>query len=92
MKIEVLYFADLKDIAGLDKEIFEINRDLKDLINKITEKYPAIKSLIIEDNTEDMKKSIQIAINDEIVKNNESLSLPLSEGDRLALLLPLSGG
>jgi MoaD family protein len=92
MKIEVLYFADIKDITGKDKEIYEVNQNLKDLIELMFNKYNSIKKLLWEDNKNTLKKSIRIAINDEIVSNNDLLNLNLSEGDKLAFLLPLSGG
>ncbi len=93
MKIEVLYFADFKDIIGKDKEIYELNdSSLKDFVNLLFNKYPSIKDLIWEDYTDNIKRSVKIAINDEIVFSEKLLNIKLSEGDRLAFILPISGG
>ena len=39
-----------------------------------------------------LKEIISLAINDRITHEKEKLSLELSEGDRIAFLLPVSGG
>ena len=93
MKIEVLYFADIKDIIGKDNEIYELNNSsLKDFVNLLLHKYPLIKDLIWEEYKDNIKRSVKIAINDEIVFSEKLLNIELSEGDRLAFILPISGG
>ena len=92
MKVEVLYFADLKDITGKDKEICEINDNLKNLIDLLFNKYKLIKKSIWDENSDYLKNSVRLAINDEIVNHQNLLTHPLSDGDRVAFLLPLSGG
>ncbi len=93
MKVQVLYFADLKDITGKDKESFALNNNkLIDVVDLLFEKYQAIKKLIWNENNSSLKEIISIAINDRIVHEKEKLSIDLSEGDRIAFLLPVSGG
>jgi MoaD family protein len=93
MKIEVLYFADLKDITGKEKENFILtNNKLNDVLDLLFEKYQAIKNLIWNENNSSLKEIISIVINDCIIHEKEKLSIELSEGDRIAFLLPVSGG
>lgn len=93
MKVTVLYFADFKDIAGLDKENYDLDKnELIDLINLIFEKYSLFKSLIWDAINQTLKTTISIAINDKLIKKKDILSIKLSDGDKIALLLPFSGG
>ena len=92
MNIEVLYFADFKDIVGKDKEICNIENNLKDLIDLLIDKYQPIKKLIWDEKINNFKSSIKLAINDKLIIQENLLKLPLSEGDRVAFLMPLSGG
>ena len=93
MKVEILYFAELKEITGKDKESFSLNDSkLLELINALFIKYDSIKKLIWEENKKKLKKNVSIVLNDEIVNHNNKLSIKLSEGDKIAFLLPLSGG
>ena len=93
MKVEVLYFAELKEITGKDKESFSLNDSkLLELINALFIKYDSIKKLIWEENKNNLKKNVSIVLNDEIVNHNNKLSIKLSEGDKIAFLLPISGG
>ncbi len=92
MKVEVLFFADLKDITGKDKETCEISHNLKDLIELLFDKYVLIKNLIWDENSNYFKTSIRLAKNNEIINEEDLMNLPLSDGDKIAFLLPLSGG
>jgi len=93
LAIEVLYFADFKDITGKDKENFSLNNsNLLELVNVLFEKYNLIKELIWDNQANKLKTNVSIAINDEIAKNLDHLSIVLSDGDRVAFLLPISGG
>ena len=93
MKIEVLYFADLKDITGKDKEVLFLNQNkVIEIVNLLFEKYPSIKEIIWDENRSSMREIISLAINDTIIHEKDKLSIELSEGDRIAILLPVSGG
>ena len=93
MKVTVLYFADFKDITRLDKENYDLDKnELKDLINLIFEKYSLFKALIWDDINQTLKPTISIAINDKLIKKKDNLSIKLFDDDRIAILLPFSGG
>ena len=92
MKIEVLYFAEFKDITGKEKEVCDIKDNLKDLLDLLFNKYNPVKKLLWDETSNYFKNSIRLAINDEITNQEDLLNIPLSDGDRVAFLLPLSGG
>ncbi len=93
MKVQVLYFADFKDITGKDKKSFDLNKkNLTELVNLLLEKYEPIKNLIWDDKNQSLKRIISIAINDNLVQKKNQLSVSLSDGDKVAFLLPISGG
>ncbi len=91
--MEVLYFADFKDITGKNKEKLSLDGfNILELINLLFKKYNLIKNLIWEEKSNNLKDTIKIAINDNLVDDNDILDFKLSNGDRIAFLLPLSGG
>lgn len=93
MKVQVLYFADFKDITGKDKEYFDLNNNgLTELVNLISEKYESFKALIWDEKNKSLKSIISLAVNDTLVNKKEQVLLSLSDGDKVAFLLPVSGG
>ncbi|MFX1387642.1 MAG: MoaD/ThiS family protein [Promethearchaeota archaeon] len=93
MKVQVLYFADFKDITGKDKEYFDLKKNgLIELVYLLLEKYELFKNLIWDEENQSLKSIISLAVNDNLVNKKKQLSLSFSEGDRVAFLLPVSGG
>jgi len=93
LDIEVLYFAEFKDITGKDSEKFNLsNPGILDLVNLLFEKYNSIKNLIWDENLNRLKLDVSIAINNEITSKKDDLTSELSNGDKIAFLLPISGG
>ena len=93
MDIELLYFAEFKDITGKEKENFNLNNsNLIELIDQLFLKYNSIKKLIWDDQTNNLKKYVSIAVNGEMAKSKNKLLTELSDGDKIAFLLPISGG
>lgn len=91
--VEILYFADLKDITGKDKENINLNNNkLKELIHILINKYPPFKNLLWDEGNQILKNIISIAINDSIIHNKDKLTIQLSNDDKVAFLLPVSGG
>lgn len=93
MTVEILYFAELKEITKKATETFTLaNNDLKELLFLLFEKYHIFKTILWNEASENLKSNISIAINDVIVQIDNKLSLSLSDGDKIAFLLPMSGG
>jgi len=92
MKVEMLYFADFKDITGKTREFLELDDNtLIDLNSKIFNKYIPIKNLIWDDE-KSLKRNVSIVINDQLVKEKNAEKLKLKDGDKVAFLLPFAGG
>jgi molybdopterin converting factor subunit 1 len=80
MKIKILAFGIAKDIMKGPSIELEIgaDTDAAQLKNQLKEIYPELKKL----------RSFMIAINSEYANASE----PISEGDEVALIPPVSGG
>ena len=93
MSIEVLYFAELKDITKKARESFNLsNLNIKELLELLFEKYDPMRDIIWDNTSENLKNNVSIAINDILIPNENKLSFSLSNGDKIAFLLPISGG
>ena len=81
MKIEVLFFAQLREAIGDSRRVIDVERAavVSDVVSLI-EKWPewrAVSSL-----------PLTFAVNERVVDGRH----PLGDGDRLALLTPIQGG
>ena len=93
MAVKVLYFAELKEATNKEEESFALeNSSVKELIKLLFGKYNSLKNILWDDSSENLRNTISIAINDNIVRSEDILSIPLSSGDKIAFLLPMSGG
>ena len=81
MKVKLLLFASLKDIAG--RRDLEMELDDGSTLQEVTEKLASLYPEIGR-----MQNSVRIAINQEFADENISLN----NGDEIAFLPPMSGG
>lgn len=80
MKVEVLYFSQVKDKVGKSSEIVDFNGNtVEDLINYLTKIYPDIRDII--------QKSM-VAVNENYAEKDSILK----ENDKVAIIPPVSGG
>ncbi len=92
MIVEVLYFAEFKDITGKEKEKFEIlDNNLEALLNILFEKYK-LRSIIWDEKNQKIHSLISIIINNQAIHKKDPLLIDISDGDTIAFLLPVSGG
>jgi len=93
MKVEILYFADFKDITGKDREFLELDENtVNGLTSKIFSRYNPIKNLIWDDEIKNLKGNISIVINDKLITDKNKGKIELIDGDKVAFLLPFAGG
>jgi len=91
--INVLYFAELKDITNKENEKFELeSRDMKELIDLIIKKYPGLQDLIWDQKTQKLRNNISTIINNQALHTINPLLKKLNDADTVAFLLPVSGG
>jgi len=93
MIVELLYFAELKEITGKEKEEFNLsNHNLKNLIDLLLNKYHSLIDIIWDDKLQNLSNNISVIINNQPMHGESILSKQLNEGDTIAFLLPISGG
>ncbi|MFX1480363.1 MAG: MoaD/ThiS family protein, partial [Promethearchaeota archaeon] len=92
MIVEVLYFAEFKDITGKEKEKFQLSKNnLRELIDILLDKYP-VKNLLWDDKTQKVHNLISIIINNRAINEKDLQIVDLNDGDTVAFLMPVSGG
>ena len=81
MRVEILYFAVLRERVGRDREILELpdGADVGAARAAIAARHPAAETLL---------PRVQAAVNRTIAKD----ATPLADGDEIALLPPVAGG
>ena len=81
MNIKVLFFGQLKDITGLREDLLQLGEGahLETVFEHYAGRFPRLREL---------SKSIVLAQNQQFA----AASAPLSEGDEIAFLPPVSGG
>ena len=79
LQIQVVYFAKLRELTGLDREAFSINRGSNptDVLRSINERHQI-----------DIGSNFKIAVNDEF----SDWDIKLNDGDRLVFIPPVTGG
>ncbi|MFX1385347.1 MAG: MoaD/ThiS family protein [Promethearchaeota archaeon] len=93
MPIKVLFFAELKEITNKYAESFNLsNSSIKELVELLFNKYATLKNVIWDSASDNLKNTVSIAINDSLITNEDKLSILLSNDDKIAFLLPISGG
>jgi len=81
MRVQVLFFGQLKDLTGRSGESLPLDdrATLRDVLQHYSEKYPSIHKLA---------SSLALSVNREYAAQDA----PLHDGDEVALLPPVSGG
>ena len=79
LQIRVIYFAKLRDLVGLDEEIFSMKKgdNPSDVLVSINKKHKI-----------DVGENFKIAVNDEF----SQWDIKLNNGDRLVFIPPVTGG
>lgn len=82
MTVELLYFANLKEALGLDREHVRLEQQastVRQLLDALCVRHPAISAQLA---------GVRVAVNEEFCDAAHSLS----DGDVVALIPPVSGG
>jgi len=81
MKVKVLFFANARDLAGTGEVEMELaeGADTQGLRSALVEQF---------EDLQDIAESITLAVNQEYTYD----TVPLKDGDEVALIPPISGG
>jgi MoaD family protein len=92
--VKILYFAEFKLITKKEEETIQLRkeRSVKELVNRLIEKYPKMEKLLVTDHGKSLKNTISLSVNHSVVKRDNLMSKKLKENDIIAFLLPVSGG
>jgi len=88
VKISIRSFANIRDALGsriIDLEVPE-GSDIQSLLKKLCEQYPQARGLIFEEGN--LRNSLKIALD---LENIRDLSIPLRDGQQVALIPPTGG-
>ncbi|HDZ17679.1 hypothetical protein LCGC14_1420490 [marine sediment metagenome] len=92
MIVEVLYFAEIKDITGKEKERFEIFHNLEELLQLLFKKYSALQTLLWDERSQKIHNVFSVIINNQAIHEKDPSLIQINDGDTVAFLLPVSGG
>ncbi|MGV9197681.1 MAG: MoaD/ThiS family protein [Promethearchaeia archaeon] len=93
MSVEVLYFADLREITQKRHEKIRLTEfSISELAEILFQKYSGLKKHLWSAEKNGFKPSISVVINDQKLSENNILTHKLEKGDKIAFLLPISGG
>ena len=91
--VEILYFANIRDITQKSSENISIqNRQVKDLVQELITRYPSLEGILWDEKSSSLKNNIAIAINHKMIPRDDYYSIELLENDKIAFLTPVSGG
>ena len=83
MQVQLLFFAQLKELANADSITLEISQgeSVTDLLAKLEEQYPDLSKALLD-------QTAMVSINQQIAQWDS----PLNDGDEIGFLPPVSGG
>jgi len=91
MAIEVRIPTILRTYTGGEKAVEASGGTLAGLIEALEGDHPGIKDRLVEESGE-LRRFVNVYVNDEDVRFTGSLETPLSDGDQVVILPAVAGG
>jgi molybdopterin synthase sulfur carrier subunit len=94
MAIEVRIPTILRTYTGGEKAVEGSGSTLSELIDDLESNHPGIKERLIEakDGQDDLRRFVNLYVNDEDVRFTGGLDTTLSDGDQVVVLPAVAGG
>ncbi len=90
MPVEVRIPTILRTYTGGEKAVDATGSNLSALIDDLEEHHPGLKDRLIENG--DLRRFVNVYVNDEDVRFLGGLQAPVSEGDQVVVLPAVAGG
>jgi len=91
MEVQVRIPTPLKKLTGEQDVISAKGKTVGEVVQWLTETYPGLKERL-RDEQGQLRRFINIYVNDEDIRFNQNLETPLKEGDRLSIIPAIAGG
>ena len=94
MAIEVRIPTILRSYTGGEKAVDASGSTLSELIENLDSNHPGIKERLVEDKDgqDDLRRFVNVYVNDEDVRFTGGLGTELSDGDQVVVLPAVAGG
>jgi MoaD family protein len=90
MAIEVRIPTILRSYTGGEKAVDAAGSTLAELVDDLESNHPGIKERLLEG--EDLRRFVNVYVNDEDVRFAGGLQAPVSDGDQVVILPAVAGG
>jgi molybdopterin synthase sulfur carrier subunit len=94
--LTIKFFAALRDITGKREQSIELGRaeaTIGEVLDELSREYGKnFKEYVYEAKSKAIRSQISIMVNGQSLRNPESLSARVKDGDIIAILPPISGG
>lgn len=91
MSVRVRIPTPLKKLAGEQDIILANGNTVGEVIHWLTETYPGLRERL-KDEKGEVRRFINIYVNDEDIRFNQNLETPVKEGDQISIIPAIAGG
>jgi molybdopterin synthase sulfur carrier subunit len=91
MAVKVRIPTPLRKITNGSDEVIAEGANISEVIEDLEKNYPGIKERICEENGE-LRRFVNLYLNDEDIRFKENLETTLSDNDELSIIPAIAGG
>jgi molybdopterin synthase sulfur carrier subunit len=91
MAVKVRIPTPLRKITNGSDEVIAEGANISEVIEDLEKNYPGIKERICEENGE-LRRFVNLYLNDEDIRFKENLETKLSDNDELSIIPAIAGG
>ena len=95
MKVDVQFFAAVRELVGLREETLELpnGSTVKNLLDVLVERHgQSLRNYIYDPKSDELRRSLQVLVGDKPTSALNGLSTELTDGCVLAIIPPVGGG
>lgn len=91
MSVKVRIPTPLRKITGGSDEVTAEGATVGDVINDVEKNHKGLKERICEENGE-LRRFVNLYLNDEDIRFEDNLNTPVKDGDELSIIPAIAGG